>query len=110
MALSWSTIFGKCGKNIKYSNSFEVIASTTLPAALQAICTEYGVAATTFSTAGLPIEGINKSFSGFQNAPSSWQNALLGYITNTLTDQDTVLSQLYRIDEYGHSNGAGGTH
>jgi len=94
MALSWATIFGKVGKIVKYSNSFNVLASTTLPAALQAICTQYGVAATTFGTAGLPIEGINGAFQGFQQTPAGWQSSLLNFITNTLTDQDTVLSQI----------------
>jgi hypothetical protein len=94
LALSLPTIFAHLGKCIKYSNSFSALASTTLPAALQAICAEYGVAATTFGTAGLPIEGINASFAGYQQSPVTWQNGLLTFITNTLTDIDTVISQI----------------
>lgn len=94
MAISYSTLATKIGKIIAKSNSYASLATTTLPADLQAIAAAYGTAATTFGVAGTPIEGIISDYVNFGNYVVGIRLALDPYIQRTLLDQDTILSQL----------------
>lgn len=94
MALSYSTIFAKLGKLASRSNSYKSLATTTLPADVVAIMTQFGVSATQFGDAQGPLAGLTNTYIGMQNQVSGWSRGLLPYFLNTLTDQDTVTSQL----------------
>lgn len=94
MALSYSTIFQKIGKLIKNSNSVEALASTTLPASLNEITVIYGTSSSTYGTSQGPINGLDAKYLQYQNNVVAWRQGLQPFVEATLTDVDTVISQL----------------
>lgn len=94
MAIAYSTVFANFGKIIGRSNSYASLAAATLPIDLQAIVAQYGTSATTFGDSQGPIQGLTKDYQTFQNDPVKWRRKLDTYVRNTLTDADTVTSQL----------------
>ncbi|HMO86190.1 MAG TPA: hypothetical protein PKC18_14840 [Lacipirellulaceae bacterium] len=94
MAINYATLFQQIGKIVAKSNSLATLASTTLPADLQAIVATYGTAATAYSTAAAPIQGIDQTYQGFSEQAAGWRRALTPYVERTLTNRDAVTSQL----------------
>jgi hypothetical protein len=98
MAVNYQTLFGKIGKIIAKLNSYLSFAGTTLPADLDAIITQYGTAATTYGTALTPLDGqgtpLTTVYANFEQQFVTFRQNLKPFIERTLTDVDTVLSQL----------------
>lgn len=100
MAINYTQLFTRLGALIsqtKGSLSLASLAATTLPADLLAIVQAFGTGATTFGTGQAPIEGIdgpNGSIAGMQGNVVNWRQTLDNYVQKTLTDPDTVVSQL----------------
>lgn len=94
MAINHTTLFTKIAKLIKKGNSLATLNGTTLPADLQEIVNAYGTTLTGVTTSQAPIEGINAEYAALMNAVTSIRLAILSYSDRTVSDYDTVLSQI----------------
>lgn len=94
MAINYSSVFQNLGKIIGRNNSYGSLASTTLPADLQAIIAQFGTGSTTYGDAQGPIQGLTATYQSMQSDIAKWRRSLQPYTDKTLTDVDTVVSQL----------------
>jgi hypothetical protein len=92
--IAYNTLFGKIGKHVGRSLSYAPLASTTLPADLAAIIAQYGTGSTGTTDAQAPVQGLPSDYASFQNQIVAFQRKLSTYVGKTLTDFDTVVSQL----------------
>ena len=94
MSVNYSAKFAELGKLIKYINTFSTLESTTLPADLADILTQYGTANTGTANSQTQVSGLTDAFTGLMNSVGSMKVTLANYATPTLTDYDTVVSQI----------------
>ncbi len=94
MAINYTTKMEELGKLVKFVNSFAVLEDTTLPADLAEILTQYGTANTGTTNTQNMVSGLTDAFTNLGGAVGSMRTTLAGYATPTLTDYDTVVSQL----------------
>lgn len=98
MAINYSTLGTKLGKLIKKDDSLVTLAKTTLPADLQEIVAAYGSGATGFTTAQNAIEGIHAAYAGLAASVNGMRETIASYAISTLTDYDTVVSEIAGLD------------
>lgn len=99
MAINYTTVATHLGKIVGKTNSYATIATTTLPADVAAIVVAFGTGSTTFGSAQAPIQGITDKYAKFQNQITEWATALMQFATKTLTDTDTITSQLVGLPQ-----------
>ncbi len=94
MAVNYAVKFGQMGRLCAHVNELTTLESTTLPSDLADILTQYGTALTGVGNAQSQISGLTDSYLALMNAVGSMKSTLAGYAPTTMTDYDTVISQL----------------
>ena len=94
MGVNYTTKFSQLGKLVKYINAFSTLESTTLPADLADILTQYGTTNTGVENSQSQVSGLTDSFLALMQAVGSMKSTLANFGSPTLTDYDTVVSQI----------------
>ncbi len=95
VGVDYRTVLGtRAGAIVGRINSYAVLHGITLPADLASIARAYGVTATAWGLSNTPIVGLAGDYGGFQDALTAFKSTLAGLVDSTVTDADTVASQL----------------
>jgi hypothetical protein len=94
MGINWTTLFTHAGSLVGRINSYATLPSVTMPADLQRIAAAFGTSPTALGQSGLPIQGLDATFAAFESNISGFRQRLAQYVDATLTDRDTVTTQL----------------
>lgn len=87
--LNYTDIFTNVGSLIAASNGYDSIGTVILPENRQAILDSFQA-----QSQNTAISGAVQTFDGMIGNVSDWKNGLIQYMTNRLTDPDTVVRPL----------------